>query len=122
MKDRTLLLICTGLVIATVLASTMKRGNGAPLMGRPKWEYKVWEAEIYGMGEATAEQRGFDSQRLGYAIEWQGTPIFTSFEQLNKLGKEGWEVVSVFTETETVYPGRANTRTKAVKMLLKRSL
>ncbi len=50
--------------------------------------------------------------------------------QLNKLGEEGWELVSVYTTTETVFPNfgnkeyhtgvKSNTRTQTVNFVFKR--
>lgn len=51
---------------------------------------------------------------------------------LNHWGKEGWELVDVYTTTETVFPNfgdenlhtgiKANTRTKALNFVFKRQL
>lgn len=50
--------------------------------------------------------------------------------QLNELGKEGWELVGMYTEVKTTYPNfgneeyhtgiKTNTKTKSVTFVLKR--
>lgn len=80
-----------------------------------KWEYKV--VKIAGNdGGSTYGAMSF-SDPTG---------------QLNKLGEEGWEVVSAYTEENTVHPNfgnaeyvtglQPNTRTAVVNFVLKRKL
>lgn len=76
------------------------------------WEYKV----VTVNGEATKE--------------FEPKSIKISGEDLNVFGKEGWELVGVYTNTETAYPNfgnadyvtgiRENVRTSSVNLIFKR--
>lgn len=77
-----------------------------------KWEYKV--LTMYGNAYGEHSSRDFEEPT----------------DTLNKLGQEGWEVVGVYTETETAYPDfggrnliihyKENVRTLCVRYILKR--
>lgn len=76
------------------------------------WEYKI--IEIWGI------DRG----------NFMSNAIPVPEDQLNKLGKEGWELVDVYTRIHTVHPNfgndkyvtglQPNTRTEGVFFVLKR--
>lgn len=80
-----------------------------------QWEYKV--VKVAGTDAELAEDFG----SLVFADQ-------TSM--LNKMGKDGWELVSTYTETGTVFPNfgnsefvtgiRDNTRTVVVNFVFKR--
>ena len=80
--------------------------------GNSKWEYKTMTIEGYA------------------ANDYQRASIENPESQLNKLGEEGWELVSSYTQEETVFPNfgnseyvtglRSNTRTSKVVFVLKR--
>ena len=80
------------------------------------WEYKV--IEIDGNGYSRFDSLTFEAD--------------DEVEQLNALGVDGWELVGVFTITETVHPNfgnsgyvtgiRENTRTCKVKYVFKRPI
>lgn len=77
-----------------------------------KWEYKV--LTMYGDDWSKRYCRDFEEPT----------------DTLNKLGQEGWEVVGVYTETETAYTDfggeriiihyKENVRTSCVRYILKR--
>lgn len=80
-----------------------------------QWEYKV------------VKVAGADAE---IAADF-GTLVFADqTAMLNKMGKEGWELVSVYTETGTAFPNfgnseyvtgiRDNTRTAVVNYVFKR--
>lgn len=77
-----------------------------------QWEYKVVRVQ----GESTS-----DSKACSYG---------DNTHMLNSMGKDGWELVSTYTEEETSFPNfgdsqyvtgiRDNTRTYAVNFVFKR--
>lgn len=81
---------------------------------REQWEYKTLKLE--GRAYADYFSNMFDNPD----------------SKLNALGKEGWELVTAFTETETVHPNfgnaqyvtglQPNTRTSSVIFVFKRKL
>lgn len=81
-----------------------------------KWEYKV--VNIAGVE--------------GFRGNFDGMSFNDPTGQLNNLGKEGWEVVTAYTEENTVHPNfgnseyvtglQPNTRTAVVNIILKRKL
>ena len=81
-----------------------------------KWEYKV--VKIAGVE--------------GFRGNFDGMSFNDPTGQLNNLGKEGWEVVTAYTEENTVHPNfgnseyvtglQPNTRTAVVNIILKRKL
>ena len=86
-----------------------------------KWEYKVVRVE------------GVDTSKtvIRYRKEPVSPLVFEGIMGiLNSMGKDGWELVTSFTEEETVYPNfgnedyhtgiKTNTRTKAVNFVFKR--
>ena len=80
-----------------------------------QWEYKV--VKVAGKEADYAADFG----KLAFADQ---TPM------LNKMGKEGWELVSTYTETGTAFPNfgnseyvtgiRDNTRTVVINFVFKR--
>ncbi|PWB06987.1 DUF4177 domain-containing protein [Paramuribaculum intestinale] len=92
---------------AAALSVTSCQQNG-------KWEYKV--VKVAG----TEGSNG----------KFGGMQFSDPSGQLNKLGEEGWELVSSFTEESTVHPNfgnseyvtglQPNTRTEVVNFVLKR--
>ena len=82
--------------------------------GNSKWEYKV------------VKVAGIEGDNGIYGSMSFNDPS----GQLNKLGEEGWEVVSSYTEENTVHPNfgnaeyvtglQPNTRTAVVNVVLKR--
>ena len=62
--------------------------------------------------------------------DFRSKTVFPDLEELNKLGEEGWELVSTYEKLETAHPNygnekyvtglQANTRTGAVVFLFKR--
>lgn len=64
--------------------------------------------------------------------DFSSTNLNDPTAELNKLGTEGWELVGVYTETNTVFPNfgkdeyvtgiRTNTRTTKVNFVLKREV
>lgn len=88
------------------------------------WEYK----EITMFGKVQKSNSLFSSN-----VENTKTRDFPDVsERLNNLGKEGWELVGMYTTQETVFPNfgnedyhtgiKTNTRTKEVVFILKRPL
>ena len=80
-----------------------------------QWEYKV------------VKVAGTDAEVMADF----GTLVFADqTSMLNKMGKEGWELVSTYTETDTSFPNfgnseyvtglRTNTRTVVVNFVFKR--
>lgn len=88
--------------------------NKGQVKERTKWEYKIVKID----GETTQYQ------------DFGGCDFNDPTQQLNSLGAEGWEVVSSYTEVETVHPNygdpkyvtgiQPNTRTTVVTIILKR--
>lgn len=82
--------------------------------GNSKWEYKV--VKIAGIE--------------GVSGSFGSMSFNDPTNQLNTLGDEGWEVVSAYTEEQTVHPNfgnaeyvtgiQPNTRTSVVNFVLKR--
>lgn len=82
--------------------------------GNSKWEYKV--VKVAGTE--------------GVSGKFDGMSFNDPTNQLNSLGEEGWEVVSTYTEEQTVHPNfgnseyvtglQPNTRTSVVNFVLKR--
>ena len=80
-----------------------------------KWEYKV--IQMTG---------------LTYSDDFGTKTFIDPTGRLNSLGNEGWELVTSYTEEETVHPNfgnkeyvtglQPNTRTKTVNLVLKRKL
>jgi len=80
----------------------------------PKWEYKIVS---------------FDNET---SSDFRAPNIQVSLEELNEYGAEGWELVDVYTTTETVHPNfgdekyvtgiRENTRTRKVTYVFKRKI
>ena len=100
---KVLLLFC---MIATLVSCGSKN---------EQWEYKV------------VKVAGTDAEVMADF----GTLVFADqTSMLNKMGKEGWELVSTYTETETSFPNfgsseyvtgiRDNTRTVVVNFIFKR--
>lgn len=79
-----------------------------------KWEYKI--ISEYGIDRGHFVSKGIPMPE----------------EELNKLGKDGWELVDVYTRVETVHPNfgnekyvtglQPNTRTEAILFVFKRPL
>ncbi len=79
-----------------------------------KYEYKTIKVEA----------------QTGSYGDFSSTTLSDPTSELNKLGAEGWELVGVYTETNTVFPNfgkdeyvtgiRTNTRTSCVNFVLKR--
>lgn len=81
----------------------------------PTWEYKIVSVK-------------------GEEHEIKGTQLSNKFdvsgESLNLFGKDGWELVSIYENTETVYPNfgnedyhtgiKTNTRTVEINFVFKR--
>lgn len=77
-----------------------------------KWEYKRVEVSGIAVSELSSDV------------------ILDPTDELNKLGEEGWELVTSYTEVETVHPNfgndkyvtglQPNTRTSSVCFILKR--
>lgn len=80
--------------------------------GNKKWEYKI--VKVAGQETFDYTPMTFDNQT----------------GMLNNMGKEGWELVSVYTETNTAFPNfgnseyvtglRTNTRTAVINFVFKR--
>ena len=96
--------------IAAIFASCSKNDSSEQGIS---WEYKILKVNGKKAEKlADKKTRTFDDQ----------TPM------LNKMGKDGWELVSVYTEDETVYPYiedysmslRSNHRTCSVNFVFKR--
>lgn len=101
-KKKILLIMSVGLMLAAC--------------GNTKWEYKIVKKE------------GAESPLYNIDIEPQ---IFEDpTETLNKMGQEGWELVSTYTEIKTTYPNfgdkkyvtgiRENTKTSVLNFVFKR--
>lgn len=111
-SKRGLIPLCVTLLMVgmTSCDKSEKRGN-------EKWEYKI----IKISGTSTYYNEDFGAYTF---------PDPTS--QLNTLGKDGWELVSSYTEIETAHPNfgnkeyvtglQPNTRTHIVNLVLKRRL
>ena len=98
-----------GCLIATLLS--LESCNNKP----ETWEYKV----VKVAGKEAEYREDF------------GSLVFSDqTAMLNKMGKEGWELVSAYTETGTAFPNfgsseyvtgiRDNTRTSVVNFVFKR--
>lgn len=82
--------------------------------GSTNWEYKIVSVE------------GKESEK------YSPREISVSNEDLNLFGKEGWELVDIYTITETVHPNfgdekyvtglQPNTRTSKVNFVFKRKM
>lgn len=82
-----------------------------------KWEYKTLIAW---------------PEDLGLGNKFVNNVIPVPAEELNKLGQEGWELVTVYTEIQTVHPNfgndkyvtglQPNTRTQGVFYVFKRPI
>ncbi|MDE6083766.1 MAG: DUF4177 domain-containing protein [Muribaculaceae bacterium] len=100
-----LFLIITIILTVAVLSSCQDNS---------KWEYKVIEV----------------SGTSGYKGNYGGMEFSDPSSELNSLGEKGWEVVSTYTEVNTVHPNfgneeyvtglQPNTRTEVVYFVLKR--
>lgn len=98
------------LLICALLFSACMPTAKAPA----KWEYKI--VKMSGQNYNDFVSLSFEDQ----------TPM------LNRMGKEGWELVSSFTEIETVHPNfgnseyvtgiRENTRTNVIAFVFKRQI
>lgn len=85
-----------------------------------RWEYKVLK---FGEEESLFSHGSDD---------FFPKSLYDPVPQLNQLGEEGWELVSTFTTTETVFPNfgnkeyvtgiRENTRTRTINFVLKRQI
>ncbi len=67
---------------------------------KEQWEYKVLYYETHD------ERIGYDISKNRQAFK--STPILPKEEELNLLGKKGWELVSVYTQYETAFPNFGN--------------
>ena len=98
------------LALAVVIAAfslSSCQGNG-------KWEYKI--VKVAGSAGSNGN--------------YGGMQFSDPSSQLNKLGEDGWEIVSTYTEVNTVHPNfgnaeyvtglQPNTRTEVVNFVLKR--
>ena len=102
------LFLALALFLAVVGLSSCQ-GNG-------KWEYKI--IKIAGSAGSNGDYGG---------MQFSDPSL-----QLNKLGEEGWEVISTYTEENTVHPNfgnaeyvtglQPNTRTEVVNFVLKRRM
>lgn len=100
------------LLLTMLLSIVLYSCNTAPQPESITWEYKTITDDGSSRSEYTA--RSFEDPA----------------DQLNKLGKEGWELVGVTIQTETQYPNfgddkyvtgiRTNTRTAKITYILKR--
>lgn len=89
----------------------------------PEWEYNIVSFEgsklptVYSPNDKEALIELSDSQPLHFP-EASSIP-----NSLNLYGKEGWELVNVYTTVETVYPkseNDTNTRTNTINFVFKR--
>lgn len=100
------------LLLTMLLSIVLYSCNTAPQPESITWEYKTIIDDGSSRSEFSA--KSFDAPA----------------DQLNKLGKEGWELVGVTTQTETQYPNfgddkyvtgiRTNTRTATITYIFKR--
>ena len=96
------------------------------------WEYKVVKIEPQmTLGERANNMAGklvgdqFYNSRMPHEFE---SPTY----KLNNLGEEGWELVSVYTTIETVFPNfgdaeyhigiKTNSRTESINFVFKRKI
>ena len=96
------------------------------------WEYKMVKIEPDLQLENKAEEVA--KEYYGDDFYKPRKPhLFQSPDQkLNEMGKEGWELVSVYTTTETEYPNfgnseyhtgiKTNTRTESINFVFKRKI
>lgn len=91
----------------------------------PQWEYKIVTftgsklPTVYSPNDKEALILLSDSQSLNFP---ETTDIPNS---LNLYGKEGWELVNVYTTEETVFPQLekdGNTRTKTINFVFKKQV
>lgn len=90
----------------------------------PKIKPTVWEYKATKYSSLGYERSGEEA--------FQQTSIYISEEQLNEMGKEGWELVSTSLEMETAYPNfgsvkfvtglQPNIRPRALICLFKRPI
>lgn len=98
----------------------------------PKWEYKIvrlTEDDNLTLQEQTMRTANRMYGKYG-ADALLPIPYADPTSQLNKLGEQGWELVNVYTTTETVFPNfgnedyhtgvKSNTRTQTVNFVFKR--
>lgn len=97
----------------------------------PQWEYRVIPMTgsklptVYSPNDKDALLQRSDFQ----ALEFMSSNFDT---MLNSYGKDGWELVNVYTTTETVFPNfgdaeyhtgvKENTRTQTINFVFKRRL
>lgn len=98
----------------------------------PKWEYKIIrQTEDDGITLQEQTMRTTNRMYGKYGSEAMlPIPYNDPTLQLNKLGEQGWELVNVYTTTETVFPNfgneeyhtgvKSNTRTQTINFIFKR--
>lgn len=98
----------------------------------PKWEYKI--VQLTENDGLTLQEQAMQTANRMYgkygADALLPIPYTDPTSQLNKLGKQGWELVNVYTTTETVFPNfgnedyhtgvKSNTRTQTINFVFKR--
>lgn len=93
--------------------------------GKTEWEYKVITySHEYGARHANQYDLLENTQAF------QNSPILPNEKELNDLGKQGWEIVGIYTQYETSFPNfgdlryvtgiQPNIRPKSVVLILKR--
>lgn len=98
---------------------------------KPKWEYVILPIEgsklpsVYAPSDKESLIKNSDFK----ALEFQGHNFDMT---LSGYGKEGWELVSVYTTIETAYPNfgdaeyhtgiKENTRTQTINFVFKRQI
>lgn len=66
-----------------------------------KWEYKTvyFESERF-----EGKDKGYKKNDEFFKNAVSSTSVIPSDAELNKIGKDGWEMVSSYLEMETVFP------------------
>jgi hypothetical protein len=94
-----------------------------PKLAPQKWEYKIIDADKINIGRDGGRIEATKHSNL----------FFVPSVDLNKLGKDGWEVAGIFSAIETVFPEHVdvingkkefffNTRTDKIAVILKRQI
>lgn len=97
---------------------------------RKEEEAIEWEYKVYSFGDGSWEHLRHLITQETKMEDFFPTQFQDPTDILNVLGEDGWELVDVYTTTETVYPNmgkseyhtgvKENTRTQTVNFVFKR--
>ena len=91
---RKLLSLAVAVVFVLSFASCNSGSKKDDVQETTQWEYKVLRIEGF------VANNSYPEMRKNYLILKE--------DELNKLGKDGWELVDSYTELETVHPNFGN--------------